>query len=242
MVPGSRGWLGDGRAPALPEDTAPSAPAAARVLVVDDDTMVREMLTSQMEEMGYRVAQASDGLEALAHLDGGAAVDLLISDFAMPGMNGLRLIHEARRRRPELPALLLTGYADAGVQLALEDARRGARRCSASRCPARHWPSAQRPCWRRAARVFNRVPPARLARDAPHRFSGPKPVRGHYPCLIFDQLRLSQFYPIMGKCSRQAPANAGAGRRWIRTRQCSKMGMSRRAERALSRAGRSLRP
>jgi signal transduction histidine kinase/ActR/RegA family two-component response regulator len=111
--------------PAPPEDTAPSVPAAARVLVVDDDAMVRGMLTSQMEEWGYRVAQASDGLEALAHLDGGAAVDLLISDFAMPGMNGLRLIHEARRRRPELPALLLTGYADAGVQLALEDARTG---------------------------------------------------------------------------------------------------------------------
>ena len=53
------------------------------------------------------------------------AVDLLISDFAMPGMNGLMLIHEARRRRPELPALLLTGYADAGVRLALEDAKTG---------------------------------------------------------------------------------------------------------------------
>ena len=40
----------------------------------------------------------------------------------MPGMNGLALIQEARRRRPELPALLLTGYADAGVRLAVEDA------------------------------------------------------------------------------------------------------------------------
>ena len=67
--------------PILPENTVSSVPAAGRVLVVDDDAMVREMLTSQMEECGYRVAQASDGLEALAHLDGGAAVDLLISDF-----------------------------------------------------------------------------------------------------------------------------------------------------------------
>ena len=98
---------------------------SARVLVVDDDTMVREVLVGQMEEQGYRVTQASDGLEALAQLDGGAVVDLLISDFAMPGMNGLMLIQEARRRRPELPALLLTGYADTSVRLAVEEAEAG---------------------------------------------------------------------------------------------------------------------
>jgi signal transduction histidine kinase/ActR/RegA family two-component response regulator len=111
--------------PALPESTVPSIPAAARVLIVDDDAMVREVLAGQMEERGYRVAQAGDGLDALAQLDGGAAVDLLISDFAMPGMNGLMLIQEARRRRPELPALLLTGYADASVRLAVEDVEAG---------------------------------------------------------------------------------------------------------------------
>ena len=87
--------------------------------------MVREVLAGQMEEQGYRVAQAGDGLEALAQLDGGAAVDLLISDFAMPGMNGLTLIQEARRRRPDLPALLLTGYADPSLGLAIEDAEMG---------------------------------------------------------------------------------------------------------------------
>lgn len=95
------------------------------MLIVDDDAMVREVLAGQMEEQGYRVVRASDGLEALAHLDGGAAVDLLISDFAMPGMNGLMLIEEARRRQPELPALLLTGYADSGVRLAVQDAGTG---------------------------------------------------------------------------------------------------------------------
>ena len=52
-------------------------------------------------------------------------VDLLISDLAMPGMDGLRLLQEARRRRPELPALLLTGYADASVRLAVEAAGKG---------------------------------------------------------------------------------------------------------------------
>lgn len=97
----------------------------ARVLVVDDDAMVREVLVGQMEEQGYHVMQASDGLAALAQLDNGTAVDLLISDFAMPGMNGYRLIEEARRRRPDLPAMLLTGYADASVRLEMQHAMSG---------------------------------------------------------------------------------------------------------------------
>jgi len=109
----------------VPKDMAPAASAAVRVLVVDDDVMVREVLVGQMEDQGYRVAQAGDGLDALAQLDGGAMVDLLISDFAMPGMDGLTLIREARRRRPELPALLLTGYADASVRLAVRDGEAG---------------------------------------------------------------------------------------------------------------------
>ena len=112
--------------PALPGNAASSSVrVSARVLVVDDDTMVREVVVGQMEELGYQVAQAGDGLDALAQIDGGAVVDLLISDFAMPGMNGLTLIQEARQRRPELPAMLLTGYADASVRLTVEDAEAG---------------------------------------------------------------------------------------------------------------------
>jgi signal transduction histidine kinase/CheY-like chemotaxis protein len=109
--------------PALPESTAAPSLASARVLVVDDDAIVREVLAGAMEELGYRVFRAGDGLQALAQIDGGAALDLLISDFAMPGMNGLTLIQEARQRQPDLPVLLLTGYADTHVRLAVEDAR-----------------------------------------------------------------------------------------------------------------------
>ncbi len=111
--------------PAVPKSTDFSVPASAHVLIVDDDAMVREMLVRQLEERGYRVTQAGDGLQALVQLDEDAGVDLLISDFAMPGMNGLMLIKEAQRRWPELPALLLTGYADASVRLAVEDAESG---------------------------------------------------------------------------------------------------------------------
>jgi len=76
---------------------------------------------SQLEDQGYQIIEASDGLAALALLDKNEMLDLLVTDFAMPGMNGLALIKEMHRRRPELPALLLTGYADAGVQHAIDD-------------------------------------------------------------------------------------------------------------------------
>ncbi len=112
-----------GRVPS--ELPAPCRPGAC-VMVVDDDAMVREVLVSEMTGLGYRVSQACDGLQALAQIDDGAAVDLLISDFAMPGMNGLTLIQEVRRRRPALPALLLTGYADADMRFAAGDADAGA--------------------------------------------------------------------------------------------------------------------
>ncbi len=95
-------------APAPPSHAVPGA----WVMVVDDNAMVREVLAGQMESLGHRVTQASDGLAALARLDEGVDVDLLVTDLSMPGMNGRVLIGEARRRRPGLPALLLTGYAD----------------------------------------------------------------------------------------------------------------------------------
>ncbi len=97
---------------------APSATprGGSQILVVDDDPMVRSVVSSQLADFGYRVAEASDGLSALAHLEGASSPpDLIVTDFAMPGMNGLVLIEEARRTRPELPAILFTGYADTNI-------------------------------------------------------------------------------------------------------------------------------
>ncbi len=90
-----------------------------RVLMVDDDSMVREVLAGEMEARGFLVTTANDAAAALALLDGGQATDLLITDYAMAGMNGLALIGQARRRRPDLPALLLTGFAEARAESAL---------------------------------------------------------------------------------------------------------------------------
>ena len=106
--------------PARPEELARPAAPSARVLVVDDHAMVREVLARQLKALHFQVIQAPDGSAALAWLDAGGVADLLVTDFSMPGMNGLMLIEEARRRRPRLPALLLTGYADANVLGAIE--------------------------------------------------------------------------------------------------------------------------
>ncbi len=102
-------------------DTEPSphetrqAQGGTRLLFVDDDTLVRELLGEALQHQGYDVAQAEDGNAALAWLATGQPVDLMITDFAMPEMNGLELIAEVLATRPDLPIILLTGYADAQV-------------------------------------------------------------------------------------------------------------------------------
>jgi signal transduction histidine kinase/ActR/RegA family two-component response regulator len=82
-----------------------------RALLVDDDAVVRQALADSLSDHGWTVDSAGSGAEALKALEHTEEVDLLVTDLAMPGMNGLTLISEARERRPRLPALLLTGYA-----------------------------------------------------------------------------------------------------------------------------------
>lgn len=86
-----------------------------RLLFVDDDTLVRELLGEALEHQGFEVVQAEAGPAALAWLAGGEAVDLMITDYAMPEMNGLELIAEVLAARPDLPIILLTGFADEHV-------------------------------------------------------------------------------------------------------------------------------
>jgi PAS domain S-box-containing protein len=82
------------------------------VLVVDDDRDVRELAVACLQEYGYRVLEASSGVECLERLGQEASVDLLLIDFAMPAMNGAETVRLARRMRPELEVLFITGYAD----------------------------------------------------------------------------------------------------------------------------------
>ena len=99
--------------------TAATRQREAVVMVVDDDADVRELAVESLSELGYRVVEAASGTAALALFDGGQAVDLLIADFAMPGMNGRVFANEAKLRRPGLRVLYVTGYAEASA-LALE--------------------------------------------------------------------------------------------------------------------------
>ena len=86
----------------------------ARVLVVDDNEDVRDVIVAYLDVLGYRALQAASGQDALELLEGGAgSVDLLMADYAMPGMSGTELARAVRGKWPELPVIVITGYADA---------------------------------------------------------------------------------------------------------------------------------
>jgi CheY-like chemotaxis protein len=91
---------------------APKAVArAATILLIDDDPDLREILTASLETLGYVVIAAEDGvagLEVLKH----RVPDLVVVDFAMPGMNGAEFATAARRLRRGLPIIFVSGYAE----------------------------------------------------------------------------------------------------------------------------------
>ncbi len=95
---------------AIPQD-APRAGDAC-VLLVDDDDLVRRGARAALRQAGYRVIEAADGAEALDRLAAHPDIDALVTDYAMPGISGAELVALARRGRGELPALMITGYAD----------------------------------------------------------------------------------------------------------------------------------
>ena len=88
-----------------------------KIMIVDDDEDVLEMLGYMVTDFGYDVVTAKSGLEALDILDQGAPLDLLLTDVVMPGLNGFNLAHMARLRRAALPVLYLTGYHDQAVAM-----------------------------------------------------------------------------------------------------------------------------
>jgi len=83
----------------------------ARVLLVEDDEGVRRFIADCLEMLGYAVVAASHGREGLERL-GDAIPELMIIDYAMPGLNGVEVAEAARVLAPRLPIILATGYAD----------------------------------------------------------------------------------------------------------------------------------
>ena len=90
-----------------------------RILLVDDDPELRVVFAAALEASGHVVTSAADGPAALALLDR-AAPDVLLLDFAMPGMNGVEVASEIRRRRPGLPIIFASGFPDVGAIEAIE--------------------------------------------------------------------------------------------------------------------------
>lgn len=89
----------------LPERSA----VRATILVVDDDEGIRENLAEILGLEGHRILTAASAEDALARFES-TGIDLLLTDFQLPGMNGLEFIETIRRGRPGLPALLITAF------------------------------------------------------------------------------------------------------------------------------------
>jgi two-component system cell cycle sensor histidine kinase/response regulator CckA len=95
-----------------------SPPAQARagsvvsVLVVDDETAVRRFACRVLERAGYGIFEAIDGVEALELIQGlTVALEVVVSDIVMPRMNGVQLMQALSASQPDLPVILMSGYA-----------------------------------------------------------------------------------------------------------------------------------
>ena len=97
---------------ATPHEPEPEATRPLAVLAVDDDALVLMNTAAMLQDLGHDVIEAASGAEALERLRAGAAVDLIITDQAMPRMTGAQLIRAVRTERPQLPVILATGYAE----------------------------------------------------------------------------------------------------------------------------------
>lgn len=96
-----------------PRDLRMAAEQGTVVLVVDDDDAVREVTVNILQDLGYVVEEAGSGGRALELIKQRDDIAAVVLDFAMPGMNGNDVAREIRGRRPHLPILFATGYADA---------------------------------------------------------------------------------------------------------------------------------
>jgi signal transduction histidine kinase len=108
----------------------PVAVQPCNVLVVDDDLLVLTGTAALIEDLGHTAFEAQSAAEALAKLASGLAIDLVITDHAMPNMTGLQLAQSIQEKHPDLPIILATGYADLPCDPALPRLVKLAKPCS----------------------------------------------------------------------------------------------------------------
>jgi CheY-like chemotaxis protein len=106
--------------------SVPAGQARARILLVYDDLLVLKTLAQELEAEGFAVLTATSGADALATMERGKIVDLVVSDQSMLGMDGLALLRELKRQYPQLPSILFTGFVSGAAELAMRDAMNGA--------------------------------------------------------------------------------------------------------------------
>ncbi len=117
------------------EEEYPAEVIPLRILLVDDHPEVRGTTSAMLADLGHSVIEATNGEDALSTLqDGAVNCDLLISDYAMPHISGTEFVRRARELVPEMPAIIITGYAEAdavrdrpeGVEILLKPFRENA--------------------------------------------------------------------------------------------------------------------
>nr|WP_228748088.1 PAS domain S-box protein [Bradyrhizobium sp. BR 10289] len=94
----------------------PIAGGNEKILIVEDDALVRQYVVTQIKSLGYTTLEAGNAAEALTIIDADDGIDLLFTDIIMPGnMNGRQLADEAVRRRPDLKTLFTSGYTENAI-------------------------------------------------------------------------------------------------------------------------------
>src|SRR5260221_7523705 len=95
-----------------------------RILVVDDEETIREIVSSMLTTAGYKCRQAASGMEALALLESGEEFELMLSDLMMADLDGIGLLERTKERYPDMPVVMVTAVHD--VSVALSAIRNGA--------------------------------------------------------------------------------------------------------------------
>src|SRR6516165_2899151 len=91
---------------------------AERILVVDDEEPIREIVASMLGTAGYLCQQAGSGMEALAVLTSGEEFELMLSDLMMADLDGIGLLERTKERYPDMPVVMVTAVHDISVALA----------------------------------------------------------------------------------------------------------------------------
>jgi CheY-like chemotaxis protein len=105
-----------GQADAVQVAAAPLARGTGTIMVVEDDALVRNFVTTQLQSLGYNTVAAANGPAAMNLIEGGQAFDLLFTDVIMPGgMSGRELAEKAMKLRPGIKVLYTSGYTDNAI-------------------------------------------------------------------------------------------------------------------------------